>query len=477
MLDIVVRGGRVVTPHGVGAWDIAIQGEKIVALFAPRTLSAADIGRVIDATGQIVIPGGIDPHIHCNWPSPPDPEGGPQRYSASPLHVSRAALFGGTTTLVDFAIWEPGETLAQTIAKRDEDWRGQCHCDYAYHVMLQGKIPPRILDELAEVLQDGFPTVKIYTTNGRPNRTGRKIGHGDIWEILQVVARRGGLAAIHAEDDDIVMHMYEKLIREDRVGFENMAEVHNTLSEDLSFRHIIRLAENVKGAALYMMHVSAQTGIKAIEESRARGFPIYGETLHHFMYYTSTDYRRPNGQIYHTYPSLKSEEDRRALWNGTLTGAISSVATDGICTPLCVKVQGRRIDDTTGGSAGVEPRLSVMYSEMVVKRGYSLERFVGFVSANAARIMGLYPRKGAIAVGSDADIVIFDPTVKRKLRAEEMHEADYSPWEGYELAGWPAVTLVRGKVVVENGSFHGDPRRGEYIRRKLADEIVSGPAC
>lgn len=476
MLDLIVRGGMVVTPNGAGRWDVGIGGGKIVTVAAPEATDGIKAGRIIDARDKIVIPGGIDPHIHCNWPVQPGPDGGAPVLSAGPSQVSRAALFGGTTTLIDFAVWNPGETLEQTITRRERDWHGQCHCDYAYHVMLQGKIPARTLGELAELIQAGFPTVKIFTTDIRPTVKGRKIGYGDIWEILQVTAREGGLAAIHAEEDDLVMHMYEKLIHERRVGFEHMAEVHSTLSEDLSFRHIIRLAENVEGAALYMMHVSAATGIAAIKESRARGYPIYGETLHQYMLYKNADYLRPNGQIYHTYPSLKSERDQRALWDGTVTGEISTVATDGICTPLCVKVQGRRIDDTTGGNAGVEPRLSVMYTEMVVKRGYPLERFVEFVSTNAARIMGLYPRKGVIAVGADADLVVFDPGVKRRVRVEDLHETDYSPWEGHEVAGWPETTILRGKVVVDRGKFLGEAT-GERILRKISDSIRSGPAC
>lgn len=476
MLDLIIRGGLVVTPVGTGRWDIGIAGEKIAAVSSPEGLEKAQAGRVIDATGKLIIPGGIDPHIHCNWPVNPGTGGASPVLSAGPDTVSRAALFGGTTTLIDFAVWNPGETLEQTLAKRELDWRGHCHCDYAYHVMLQGKIPRPILGELAEAVQAGYPTIKIFTTNIRPGVKGRRIGYGDIWEILKVAARHGGLAAIHAEEDELVMHMYEKLIEENRTGFENMAEVHSPLSEDLAFRHIIRLAENVEGAALYMMHVSAGTGISAIRESRGRGYPIYGETLHQYMLYTDADYRRPNGQIYHTYPSLKADADRLALWQGTLTGEISTVATDGICTPLCVKVHGRRIDDTTGGNAGVEPRLSVMYSEMVVKRGYPLERFVDFVSANAARIMGLYPRKGAIAAGSDADIVIFDTSVKRRVRVEDLHETDYSPWEGHEISGWPELTLLRGRVMVEGGGFFG-AGTGKRIPRRIPDAIRSGPRC
>ena len=275
----------------------------------------------------------------------------------------------------------------------------------------------------------------------------------------------GGIAAIHAEDNDIVMHMYEKLMREQRTGFE-----------DLSFNRVIRLAANVEGAALYMMHTSAATGVRAIATARANGVPIYGETLHQYLMYNSSDYKKPNGQIYHTYPSLKFPEDQAALWEATNHGAIQTVATDEICCPLRIKLQGRRIDDTTGGNAGVEPRVSLIYTETVEKRGYSLADFVGLVSTNAAKIMGLYPRKGALAVGSDADIVLLDPRQRHIVRAAAMHEADYSPWEGRDLAAWPSLTMLRGKIVVENGAFLGDLKDGQFLPRKVPDEIRSRPA-
>jgi dihydropyrimidinase len=456
----------------VGAWDIAVQGGKIVALTAPGALGTSQIGRVVEATGKIVLPGGIDPHLHCKWQNP-----GTQIFSAAPDHVSRAALFGGTTTMIDFAIWKEGETLQQTIARRDEDWKNQCHCDYAYHVLLNGKIPLEILEELPEVIQAGFPSVKMYTTDGLPRRQNWKLDYGDIWEVLQILAKHGGVACIHAEDNDLVMHMYRKLGREGRTHFQHMPEVHSTLSEDLSFRRIIRLAENVEGAALYMMHTSARSGAQAIAESRAKGFPIYGETLHHYALFTSDAYKRENGQIYHTYPSLKSEDDRQALWEGiTKTGAISTIATDGICTPLALKIKENGIDNTLGGHNGVEPRLSVMYHEIVTKRGGSLPHFVNLVSSNAARIFGLYPTKGAIAVGSDADLVVLEP-VSRVIRHEDLHESDYSPWEGHEISAWPALTILRGKVVVDGNQFRGEPTDGQRLSRKIADEIRSGPAC
>jgi dihydropyrimidinase len=339
--------------------------------------------------------------------------------------------------------------------------------------MLQGKIPQEVLSELGEAIQAGHASVKIFTTDITPSRRGRMIQFGDIWEILQINAKFGGIAAIHAEDNDIVMHMYEKLIREDRVGFENLAEVHNTLSEDLSFRRVIRLAESVEGAALYMMHVSAATGVRAIAEARGRGVPVYGETLHQYLLYTAEDYRRINGQIYHTYPSLKFREDHEALWGAMQGGAIQVIATDEICCPLKVKVQGRRIDDTTGGNSGVEPRVAIIYTEVVRKRGRGLGEFVNLVATNAAKILGLYPRKGVLDIGSDADIVLFDPRDSRVLTARQLHESDYTPWEGREVAGWPSMTIQRGKVLVERGTFVGDPADGKFLPRRVGDEVRS----
>jgi dihydropyrimidinase len=473
VVDLVIRSDAVVTPHGVGAYDVAITGETITAIARKGTFEETGTTRVIDATGKIVIPGGIDPHVHCSWHVPnPDGTAG---LSDPPPVVSRAALHGGTTTLIDFARWTHGNTIRSTLETRDKDWVGQCFCDYSYHVMIEGSLPHDLPGQIAETIQAGYPTIKIFTTDIRPSTRGRMVDFGDIWEVFKVLSREGGMGVIHAEDNDIVMHMYDKLIREGRTGFENMAEVHNVLSEDLSFRRIIRLAEQVPGTALYMMHVSAATGVAAIREARARGLPIYGETLHQYILYTSEDYKRPNGQIYHTYPSLKSTEDQDALWAGTRDGAINTIATDELCCNLQRKLQGNRIDDTTGGNAAVEPRVSLMYTEMVERRGYSLEQFVDLISTNAAKILGLYPRKGALAVGSDADVVVLDPALRRTLHAEELHESDYSPWEGREVAIWPSLTVLRGQIAVENGTLHAPQGRGQYLARKLDPSFLNSP--
>lgn len=220
----------------------------------------------------------------------------------------------------------------------------------------------------------------------------------------------------------------------------------------------------VFGSALFL--------VQMVLDLRAMGNT--GESLHQYMLYTSEDYKRPNGQMYHTYPSLKTKQDQDALWAGTLDDSIHAIATDEICCTLATKTQGVRIDDTTGGNAAVEPRVSLMYTEMVEKRGYRLEKFVDLVSTNAAKILGLYPRKGAIAAGSDADITVLDPGLRRVLSADQLHETDYTPWEGREVAVWPSLTVLRGRVAVEDGVLHAPQGGGRYLPRKIDPSILSG---
>jgi dihydropyrimidinase len=476
MFDLVVSGGTHVLPGGAESVDLGVAGGKIVALGAPGSLAAIGAGRVIDAAGQIVIPGGVDPHIHCNIGTsfPNEPE---LTYSLPAKDVSRAALFGGTTTVIDFVPVAEEQSIQPAIEQRlKDDWTGACYCDYGLHLMLFDHISPRKLGEISEAVQSGYASVKMFTTDITPARMARMVPYGDIWEVINVVAKAGGLTCIHAEDNDLVMHMYEKLTREGRTSFHNFAEVHTTLSEDLAFNRVIRLAESVAGAALYMVHTSAATGVAAMAAARSRGFPVYGETLHQYLLYNAEDYKKPLGQTYHTYPSLKFPEDQKALWAAMRHGAIQCVATDEVCCPLSVKLKGVRIDDVMGGNSGVEPRVSLMYTQMVRERGFSLEEFVALVSSNAAKIMGLYPRKGALAVGSDADIVLLDPKRAGPIRKENLHETDYTPWEGWDAAVWPSVTIQRGKVAVENGTLIATLTDGQFLPRKIDDRIRSRPA-
>jgi D-hydantoinase len=472
MLDLVIRGGQVVTPEGVGAWDVGVEGERIAVIGAPGALST-ESARLIDATGKLVIPGGIDPHVHTHWPIPA--LGGGMTSSAPPGQVSRAAIYGGTTTLGDFAVWEPGMTLVAAIAEKEKVWR-EGYTDWALHVMLQGAVPPDVIGQIPETISGGFPSFKIFTTDVRPIGKGRMIRLGHLWAIMETAAKHGGILAIHAEDDDLVMYMYERLEREGRTDIQHMPLVHSVMSEDISFRRVLRLARYVEGAAVYMVHVSSKPGTDAVAEARAAGLPVYAETLHHYASFTADAYLRPDGVIYHTYPSLKHEEDRNRLWSGLRDGSIATVATDELCTPRAIKVRSRHVADATGGHVGVETRVPIIYTEGVSKRGMSLERFVAVTSTNAAKILGLYPRKGVIAVGSDADIVVFDPAVRKTLRSVDLHGSDYSAWDGWEVHGWPSMVILRGKVAVEDGQLKGQAGGGRSVSRKLPAAIQNGPA-
>jgi dihydropyrimidinase len=193
--------------------------------------------------------------------------------------------------------------------------------------------------------------------------------------------------------------------------------------------------------------------------------------------FTADNYREPDGAKYHTYPSLKSANDVAALWKGLVDGVLSTVATDEMCTTRDVKLRGKTIDDVTGGHAGVEVRMAVVYTEAVAKRQVSLQRFVELTSTNAAKILGLYPSKGVIAVGSDADLVLLDPTAAQTITASRLHETDYTPWEGYEVAAWPVTTILRGMILAEGGQLRAQPGVGQLVKRRISPEVAAGPRC
>ena len=474
MLDLIVRGGQVVTPWGTGDWDVAVQGEKIVAIAAAGTLTE-EAGRIIDATGKVVVPGGIEPHAHISAPI----MGHGDLRTAPPDQVSRAALFGGTTTIMDFAIQYPGIDIQQAIQERTSVWQGSSYADYAHHLMLLGEVEPHIIGQLRESVQDGFPTAKIFTTNIRPPSTvgePRMVRMGHLHDLMEEIQKIGAMLLVHSEDDDMVQHMYQKLTRDEQTEWYNMHLVHSNESEDVSFRRVLRVAEWA-GSPVYFVHVSAKEGIQAIGEHRSKGLPAYGETLHNYCCFSAENYKEENGMKYHTYPSLKSEEDRQSLWNGITQSGLHTMATDEYCTSWELKIQGRSIRDVTGGHNGAETRVGVTYSEGVSRRGMSLQRFVDITSANAAKIMGLYPRKGVLAPGSDADITLIDPSIKRTLTMNDFHITDYSIWEGFEADGWPVTTILRGQVAVENGQLNTQLGSGKFIPRKVAPEVTNRPAC
>ena len=478
MLDLLIRGGQVVGPSAVGSWDIGVFDGRIVTL---TLTSAAGMDRpeatqVIDASGLLVVPGGIEPHAHLAHYISMRTEA--EMYTLGPAEDTVGMAFGGTTTHIDFCQVYPGSAAQQAIEERMSRWKGQSLIDYTFHVNFMGATPLEAFDQVPELIQAGFASFKVFTCNVLPPvppRRPYKMDFGRIGLLMEKVAAGDGIMVVHGEDDDIVQFNYEKFTRDGRTAGANLHLVHSKLSEHLSFARTIQLAR-AKGAGVYFVHTSAKEGVDLIQQARLSGQPVYGETLHQYLCHTADEYAVPGGFRFHTYPSVKLEEDQHALWRGLLSGSISTVGTDEFPTSREVKLMGKTIEDVTGGNLGAEARMGIVYSEGVSKRGMSLRQFVDVTSTNAARILGLYPRKGVIAVGSDADLTLIETNQRRRLSMADFHVADYSPWEGWEITAWPRTTILRGRVLTDRGRLMAQPGYGEFVPRKIDRSILQYPA-
>jgi dihydropyrimidinase len=477
MLDLIIRRGLVVTLEDAGERDVGVQDGKIVAVSSPGTLPA-DAGRVIEAQGKIVLPGGIEPHAHISIPVSENWAGRPEVMTQPPEAASRAAAFGGVTTVIDFAgnlDTGPGgapsqESILDILEARRNVFRGHAYTDFAFHHILSGQVSPFTIGQIGEAIQEGIASFKIFTTF-----PGLRVPYGHLWAIFAEVAKHGGIMAVHAEEDDIVTYMADTLTREGRDQGYNLHLVHNNLSEDLAFRKIIRLAKHTE-VGVYFVHTTAREGVAAIAEARQQGQPVYGEALHHYLEFTCEDYKKPGGTAIHTYPAIKFADDRDALIAGLQDGRLCTTATDEYTTYKDVKLWGDTIRNVCGGHNGIETRLPVAFTKFVAQRHMPLQRFAAITATNAAKILGLYPQKGVIAPGSDADLVLIDPTVRKTLTLSDLHaDSDYSIWEGFACEGYPVMTILRGKVIVENGTLVGSSSDGQWLRRKVAPDVLARP--
>ena len=482
MLDMIIKGARVVTPSGVGEWDIGISGEKIAAVGLPGLLPEEN-STIIDAAGKIVVPGGIETHAHAAANVQP---GARQLVSgtpnAGPADHSLGAIWGGTTTVIDFAPVPNEGDLLKGIHDFLTPWQGNAYTDYSTHCIYKNDSTPDAISRYGELIAGGFPSVKIFTTDIRPPE-GRvnsltpigKIDSGRLQDVMEQVARHDGVLAVHGEDDELVMYNYLLAQQRGHWDWHNVHLIHSKAVEDLAFRSVVRLAERT-GAGMYFVHVTAKDGLDVISEARSKGMAVYGEVLTLALSFNCDRYKEEDGMKYHTYPSLKYEDDRLHLWDGLMQDDLSFTATDSSFTTYLDKIAGRNVVDVRGGNIGIEIRMGVNYTEAVGKKGMSLERYVDVTSTNAAKLLGLYPRKGAIAVGSDADFAIIDPLHKKSLSMNDLHVRDYSPWEGWEVEGWPTTVILRGKVMVDKGELLGDGNDGQLIPRRINPTVLNRPA-
>jgi dihydropyrimidinase len=331
-------------------------------------------------------------------------------------------------------------------------------------------VAPETIGQIGEAVQEGIASFKIFTTF-----PGLRVPYGHLWAVFTEVARHGGIMAVHAEEDDIVTYMTEKLVRDGHDQGYNLHLVHNNLSEDIAFRKVIRLAQHT-GVGVYFVHTTAKEGVAAIAEARSQGQPVYGEALHNYLEFTCEDYKKPGGTAIHTYPAIKFADDRDALIAGLLDGPLCTTATDEYTTYKGVKLSGNTIQTVCGGHNGIETRIPVAFTKFVSQHQMSLQRFAAITSTNAAKILGLYPQKGAIAPGSDADLVLIDPNVRKTLSLSDLHaDSDYSIWEGFECQGYPVMTILRGNVIVEDGKLLGRSSDGQWLSRKISPAVLARP--
>jgi dihydropyrimidinase len=480
VIDLLVRGGYVVTPHQEGELEIGVKDGR-VAYVAPAGAVEAEAVRTIDATGQYVFPGGVEPHAHIHEPMHRGWSQGREQWLQSPEGATRAALYGGTTTVVSFAFMnvhvEQQEFDANVaVQHRREIFAARSHADFAFHPVLTGTPSEATLATIADAVADGTATFKFFTTDLTTKQTGIRLDNGSARALLAECARLGAMPMVHAEDDDLIKYMEAKLRRMGQDQLRNVHLVHTNVGEEIAVRTVAALAEEV-GAALYVAHVCGAPALETIAARRASGQSLYGEALHNSMCFSLDDYDKPDGAKYHIGMGLRPRTDGEALWEGLRDGNVSTLATDEYTTPYATKMAGTDIESTPGGHVGIETRGLIGFSEGVGKRNFSLRRFVEVFSTNPARVTGLYPRKGVIAPGSDADLVVWDPAAERTISMELLHhEGDYSPWEGWSVRGWPTVTILRGDVVVENGRLHSQPGSGEFITRKLNADVLDRPA-
>ncbi len=468
--DVLIRNGQVVDPASnfpAQSADIAIEGEKICALAKPGHLPV-DGAQVIEAGGLYVLPGMIDPHVHVTDRVAGNMRGGFELTSLGAIH-------GGTTTFYDFTIPLKGRELVQALDAQRAEAEGVVFSDFSLH----SGIPPMELDDVSQIpeaIAKGFPSFKSFmlSSRGRPEVDDRLL-----FAVMESCARHGGLPGVHAENGRLIAYFSQRLLKEGKNGIRYFADSRPNVCEAEAVQRALILAK-AANSALYIYHVSSAEGVELIRKARHEGRPVYGETCPHYLLFTDEVYKQPLGSLLNRVPPIRSQRDQDALWEALADGTFSCVGTDDVATTLSRKRQapaGPDFTDLPGGMPQIETRLALLHSEGVIKGRITLNRMVYLLSTGPARIFGLYPQKGTISVGSDADLVLFDPRLEKTITAGDLHcGADYTVYEGWKVKGWPVTTLLRGKIVTDRGALVDKTPRGRCCPRKMDPLFLREPA-
>ncbi|HKC28737.1 MAG TPA: amidohydrolase family protein [Jatrophihabitans sp.] len=458
MLDLAVVGGTVVTGSSIGRVDIGVKDGQVVLLAAPGALPS-DAAQVVDARSMTVVPGGIDSHVHFDI-SLTD-----ALRAQSSASGSRAAAFGGTTTFIDFGLQHGAQSPIQAVQdKLGELKSGAPHVDYALHLMVTGHVPLAAMDEIPDVVTGGAPSLKMFTTFSAGSASGDLFSDdGRILGVMEKAAAAGGSVMVHCEDNCIIGLNVDRLYAAGRETGRNIHLARPILAEEAAIRRMTLLAER-SGCPLYVVHVSSEAGIAAIGESKRRGAAVYGEVLHNYLAYTSQMYQQPDYQRFHNYPPLKYQSDQDALWAAIASGGLDTVASDDLTIPRAAKVSGDLVDNVPGGHNGIETRMEYLYSEGVLKGRITAQQYVRLTAETPAKLFGLYPRKGTIAIGSDADFAVIDTRTPRAIALSDLHsDCDYSIWEGWTFNARLHATVLRGSVLTLAGEWVGPEHAGQFV--------------
>src|SRR5436305_9050719 len=455
--DAIIRNGTVVTATDSYVADVAIAKGKIAAIGA--NLPTQNATEILDASNKLVMPGGIDVHTHLDMPF-----GGTT--SADDFETgTRAAAFGGTTTLIDFAIQYKGQPLRQAFDTWMDKAGCKAVCDYAFHCIVTD-ISGGQLSEMNDLVHEGVTSFKLFMAYPGVFM----LDDGSIFKALQATSKNGGLVCMHAENGSAIDVIVQQALAQGKKAPKYHALTRPTTAEAEATGRAIALAE-MAGAPVYIVHLSCNEALEKVREARDRGLPAYAETCPQYLYLSLENMDAPGfeGAKYVFTPPLREKWHQEKLWQGLAKDTLQVVSTDHC--PFCFKEQkelGK--DDFTkipNGGPGIEHRLSLIYTGGVHGKHFSPNRFVQLVSTTPAKLFGLYPRKGTIAVGSDADLVLFDPNHEEVISAKSHHmRVDYSMFEGIRTKGAARTVFSRGRAVIDAGQFVGRPGAGQFLRRQ-----------
>ncbi|WP_174803138.1 dihydropyrimidinase [Martelella limonii] len=457
--DTIIKGGTVVTASDTFKADIGIRAGRIAAIAE----ALDDAATIIDAGGKLVMPGGIDSHVHISQPGAPDVVMAEDFESGT-----IAAAFGGNTTVMPFCLQQKGQTLREALKAYHAEADGRCHIDVSFHLILTDPNPGVLGQELPALVEEGYTSLKVFMTYDDMMLKDR-----ELLEVMAAARRTGAFVMIHAEGYDTIRFLADALEAEGKTAPYYHGPSRPVAVEREATHRAISFAE-ITDVPIMIVHVSNRQAMEEIERARRRGLNISGETCPQYLVLTEEDMdgEAMQGAKFVCSPPPRTTEDQAACWEGLQHGIFSVFSSDHCPYRFAEdgKLTAKAHDGfrwVPNGIPGIETRLPILFSEGVKKGRISLNQFVALTATNHAKTYGLYPKKGTIAVGADADIALWDPDIVRTIRQTDLHHGcDYTPYEGLEITGWPVLTMLRGRVVTEGDTLVSTAPEGQYLPRE-----------